>query len=350
MMVRYKSLTVISISLLLLSVVSGCSRSNKAPEEEEEESGSSKKTAELSWADGQAVLTLETTAQKRLGLVTEALPASAKRSEITAPAVILSVQDLLSSRNGYVAAHVQLAKSRGDADVARREYSRLKTLFEQNQNTSEKSLQSAEALSKARDADLTAAEQGLPLEEAAVRQEWGKVVTTWIMEDSIDLQQVLNQRRMLVQITLPSTENVKLPKIISLELPDSTRTGATLVSPVPRVDPRIQGKGYLYVVPSELDLAPGTNLLAHLAVGARMAGVVVPSSAVVWSEGKAWVYQQIAPDRFLQRPLAGNMPVENGYFVTRGLQAGDKVVTQGAQALLSAQALTQGGATVSDED
>ena len=352
MMVHHRSLT-LCISLLLLLVVSGCNRSaNKTSgeEEEEEQARPGKKPVELSWAEGQAVLTLETAAQKRLGLATEALPASARRSEITAPAAILSVQDLVSSRNGYIAAQVQLAKSRADADVARREYSRLKALFGQNQNTSEKSLQAAEAVSKARDADLTAAEQGIALEEAAVRQDWGEVVTKWIVEDSIDLQRVLNQRRTLVQITLPFAQKAELPKTISLELPDSARTEAALVSPVPRVDPRIQGKSYLYMGPSESGLAPGTNLLAHFAIGARMSGVIVPSAAVVWSEGKAWVYQQIAQNRFMQRPLATNLPVEDGYFVTSGLQAGDKVVTQGAQALLSTQSLTQGGGTVPDED
>jgi hypothetical protein len=37
----------------------------------------------------------------------------------------------------------QLQKSRVEADVGNTEYARLKTLFEQNQNISEKSLQSA---------------------------------------------------------------------------------------------------------------------------------------------------------------------------------------------------------------
>jgi hypothetical protein len=197
---------------------------------------------------------------------------------------------------------------------------------------------------------VTAAEQQIALEEAAVRQEWGKVVTKWIAEDSTELQQVLNQRQMLVQITLPSAENPELPKKISLELPDSTRTETTLVSPVPRADPRIQGKSYLYVASGESGLAPGTNLLAHLAVGARMAGVIVPASAVVWSVGKAWVYQQTAQDRFIRRPVATNLPVENGYFIARGLHAGDKVVTQGAQALLSEEALLRGGGGASDVD
>jgi hypothetical protein len=345
------NLLIAYVCFSVLIVSGGCNRSaNKDRGNEKEEAQPSKNPVELSWSDGQAVLTLEGGAQKRLGLATTALAASAKRSELTAPALILSVQDLVSSRNGYVAAQVQLAKSRADADVARKEYSRLRTLFGQNQNTSEKSVQAAEAVSKARDADLTAAEQGVALDEATVRQAWGEVITKWIVEDSTQLHQVFNQRRMLVLVTLISAEKVELPRTISLELPARARAEATFVSPVPRVDPRIQGKSYLYVGPSEPGLAPGTNLVAHLAVGTRMAGVVVPSAAIVWSEGKAWVYQQTGQDQFMQRPIATNLPVENGYFVANGLQGGDKVVTQGAQALLSAQALAQSGASVADED
>ena len=335
----HKSAT-LSISLLFLVVVGGCSRSGDTDEQAEEPN---RKPAELSWADGQAVLTLDTEAQKRLGLATATLSASVGRSEMTTPAVVLSVQDLLSSRDKYIAVHVQLEKARSEADVARKEYSRLKTLYEENQNISEKSLQSAEAASKARDADMGAGEQQLALQEAAIRQEWGSAVMRWIVEDSPEFQRVLSLRQKLVQITLPFGTNVAFPKAISLELPDGKRAEASRVSPLPKVDPRIQGMSYLYVGGAGSVIAPGTNLLAHLAIGGRMTGVIVPSSAVVWSEGQAWVYQQTAQDRFVQRPVATDTPFENGYFVTVGVRAGDKVVTQGAQALLSEEALVHAG-------
>lgn len=340
-------------SLMLVAVLAsgGCNRNAyKDLDDEEKTTPASKKPVELSWVEGQVVLKIEIAAQKRMGLATVTLASKAKRSEVSAPAVVLSVQDLVSSRNRYIATQLQLETIRADADVARREYSRQRTLFQQNQNTSEKALQSAEALSKARAAEVTATEQQLALEEAAVRQDWGRVVAKWIVEGSTELQQVLSQRQMLVQITLPSGENVELPRNISLELPDRTRTEARLVSPVPKLDPRIQGKSFLYLSTSRSGLAPGTNLLAHLTVGARKTGVLVPASSVVWSEGKTWVYQQTAPDQFVQRAIATDMPLENGFFVIAGLRSGDKIVTQGAQALLSAEALAQSGGTVADED
>jgi hypothetical protein len=93
------------------------------------------------------------------------------------------------------------------------------------------------------------------------------------------------------------------------------------------------------------------NLLAHLYVGNQMQGVIVPTSAVVWSEGKAWVYRQTASDRFTRRSVPTDIAVERGLFVAQGVSPGDRVVTQGAQALLSEELLLhgQGGGAI-DED
>ncbi len=107
----------------------------------------------------------------------------------------------------------------------------------------------------------------------------------------------------------------------------------------------------MYRTLAQPGLTPGVNLLAHLSVGNQMQGVIVPSSAVVWSEGRTWVYEQTASDRFTRRVVATDTPIEAGFFVAQGFSPGDRVVTQGAQALLSEELLLHsqaGGA--SDED
>jgi hypothetical protein len=82
-----------------------------------------------------------------------------------------------------------------------------------------------------------------------------------------------------------------------------------------------------------------------------MKGLIVPVSAVVWSEGKAWVYLQTAPDHFSRRVVHTGVPVEKGFFVTQGFTPGDRIVTQGAQALLSEELLLHGqGGGETDEN
>ncbi len=64
-------------------------------------------------------------------------------------------------------------------------------------------------------------------------------------------------------------------------------------------------------------------------------GVVVPDSAVVWLDGRAWAYLQKGRERFIRQEVATNHPVGKGWFVTKNFQVGDYVVVQGAQSLLS---------------
>ncbi len=336
-------------TLLALTFLGACQ--NRFDKDDTKRQAQPKKgPAQISFENGQAVLTLDTPTQNRLGLEVATLSAALTHAQVTLPAVVLSIQDLTTFRNGYVAAQAQLQKSRVEADVARKEYTRLKTLFEQDQNISEKSLQSAEGTLQANEADVRAGEQQLDLQGSVIRQEWGSVVAKWAVESSPDLQRIFDQREVLVQLTMPSDATFVAPKTISLEIPGATRTEGSLVSTFPRVDPRIQGRSFLYVAPAHLGLTPGVNLLAHLSVGSQMKGLIVPTSALVWSEGKAWVYQQTS-DRFARRAVATDIPVEKGFFVTQGLSAGDRVVTQGAQALLSEEMLLPGqGGGETDEN
>jgi hypothetical protein len=333
----------IAISCIVLSLLfMGACKERFERDEDKQQAQTGKRAAQISWESGQAVLTLDSPTQKRLGIETVILTRTATRAQVMAPAVVLSVQDLATLRNGYFAARTQLQKSRIEASVARKEYTRLKTLFEEDQNISEKSLQSAEGTLQANEADVRSAEQQLNLQGSVIRQEWGGVVATWVVNGSHDLDDIFNQRQVLVQMTLSASTPFEPPKTISLEAPAGARTQARFISPFPRIDPRVQGKSFLYLAAARPDLSPGVNLVAHLSAGQQMQGVVVPTSAVVWSEGKAWAYRQTAADRFVRRAVPTDTAVENGFFLTTGLSAGDKVVTLGAQALLSEELLLHG--------
>ncbi len=69
--------------------------------------------------------------------------------------------------------------------------------------------------------------------------------------------------------------------------------------------------------------------------GEPQTGVNVPRDAVVRFNGATWVYQQ-AEDGTLQRvEVALQHPMADGWFVRGPLKPQDKVVTRGAQQLLS---------------
>jgi len=344
-----RSFGLLITAFLMLTFLEACNRFDK--DDANRQAQTMKGPAPISVENGQTVLTLDTPTQNHLGLEVATLTATATHAQFTVPAVVLSVQDLTTFRNGYIATQAQLQKSRVAADVARKEYTRLKALFEQNQNISEKALQSADGTLQTNEADMHTGQQQLSLEESFARQQWGNIATKWAVDGSPEFQRLLDQREVLVQITMPSGETFAPAQSISLEITGAPRTTASFVSAFPRVDPRIQGRSFLYKALAQPNFTPGVNLLAHLSVGNQMQGVIVPTSAIVWSEGKAWVYQLTAPGRFTRRSVPSAIPVEKGFFVEQGFSPGDRVVTQGAQSLLSEELLLHGQAGgVSDED
>jgi hypothetical protein len=307
--------------------------------------------AKISFENGRAILTVDQQTQSRMGVEVATLTTIVTRAQVTVPAVVLSVQELATFRNGYVATMSQIEKDRVDVDVAQKEYARLKTLFESDQNISEKTLQSAEGSLRSFEADQHMAEQQLNLQASISEQQWGNVVAKWAIDGSPEFERVLGMRENLLQITLPFEQSYNASRTISVEIPGRTRTGATLISPFPRVDSRIQGRSFLYAASAQPEFTPGVNLVAYLAVGNSMRGVVIPGSAVVWSEGRGWAYVQTAPNQFSRRELATDAPVDNGYFVSVGFSAGTKVVSRGAQSLLSEESVLQGyGGGASDEN
>lgn len=61
----------------------------------------------------------------------------------------------------------------------------------------------------------------------------------------------------------------------------------------------------------------------------------MPTDAVVWWQGRAWIYVQRDPTLFARRELATDSPVPGGWFIAQGISPDQRVVTKGAQQLLS---------------
>ena len=298
--------------------------------------------AQISFENGEVILTMDEPAQKRMGIEVSALAGTSNRPQADVPATVLSAQELASFRNSYVSTLSQMEKNRVDMEVARKQYARAKSLFESEQNISAKVLESSEGSLRALETEQRAAEQQLQLQGAMAEQQWGSVVAKWAMDGSPELDRILGMHEVLIQVTFPFDQNYAAPKTILVEVPGRTRAEATLISPFPRVDPRIQGRSFLYSASAQPDFTPGVNLVSHLNVGNATRGVVVPASAVVWSEGKAWAYLQTAPKQFSRREIDTGSPVDAGYFVRSGFSAENKVVTKGAQSLLSEEAVLEG--------
>lgn len=295
----------------------------------------------VSVINGQTVVTLDASTQRRAGIAVETLRGVEMQRQVAAPATVLPVQDLATMRAAVVSDLASVQKAQVAVDASRKEYERLRALFKENQNASQKSVELAEAALNTNRASLLAAQQELEVQKMASVESWGSVVAAWIAGGSGQLAQALSHQELLVEVTLQPGSPAAAPRSVTLSAPGGHLVRAKYLSPYPRVDPRIQGISLLYEAGAYPGLAPGMNLVAHVGVGARVKGVLLPRAAIVWWQGQAWAYAQTAPTRFLREPVSTSEPAAAGYFETDGLKPGVMVVTRGAEELLTEEFRSQ---------
>jgi len=303
---------------------------------EEDEEEAVKAPSHVQKENERTVLRLSAATLAREGIRVEPVQQQTRRAELRGMAVLLPAGELAGLRNSYVAARARVARDELQIKVARSQYQRIKTLYQQNQNMSLKAMQDAQAAYGASQAQIEADEQEAELQLDTARQRWGPVVAGWIAENSRSLAELLQQRSYLAQVIFPPGEVAKPPGALSLSSPGNHLLPARLVGSLPQVNPQIQGVSFLYRVASQPGLAAGMNLVVFVPVGPLLRGSVVPETAVVWWQGKAWAYQETSNNTFARREVPTGNPLPSGYFVPGSAFAPNtKLVTAGAQALLS---------------
>ena len=176
---------------------------------------------------------------------------------------------------------------------------------------------------------------------------WGAELAS--RKDVADLVAALVSRdAVLVRIDLPSREPMALRGVhfAFADSPGDSIEGS-LVGAAPAVDEKLQGQGFLALVrPNRSGLAPGAFLTAVLELeGASTPAALVARSSVVRAEGKAWIYlQQGETGSYRRVEVSLDRATAAGWLVTRGAEAGDRAVVEGAQQLLSEEALADSAA------
>ena len=337
-----KSLLVIPIAivaagLLVFAFIQG--RAEFAKEKERE--APVKTPSRVATVGREAVVTIDKATLAKSGIALTALTANTSPLEQQAYAVVLQVQDLADARNSYAAAKAQLDKAKASVEVARKDYQRLNQLHNDDRNVSDKVFQAGAAALATEQANVQAAQVALQSTVSGVVQRYGEAIAGWLASDTPTLKRVLQQQEVLLQVTLPiEAAGVVPPKTIRVQAADNVFASATLVARSPRMDPRVQGISFFYVASGQV-LVPGMNVQAFLPTAREAAGVVVPQSAVVWWQGKSWVYVQRSPEHFARVEVAADQQVKNGFFVRGGPRPDDQVVTTGAQLLLSEEFRSQ---------
>jgi hypothetical protein len=99
-------------------------------------------------------------------------------------------------------------------------------------------------------------------------------------------------------------------------------------------DASVPGRSF-YTVFKGGSLGEGERLLAWTPVAGASEGVLVPEAAALIANGKYWCYIEEAAGTYVRTEFDPAVPVSGGYFVSQGLDAGDKVVIAAAGQLLA---------------
>jgi hypothetical protein len=292
--------------------------------------------------DGRTVIRLTPQTQAQEGISVSPVRLTSMRTQLRAAAVLLPASDLAVLRDNYVAARAKWQRDQVSLNIARTQDERITRLYQQNQNMSLKAMQDANATWRADKAQAEADQQDTELQLQTARQRWGSVIARWVADDAPALRLVLEQRAFLVQVIFPPDQIAEPPAKLSLALPGNRITAARLLGPLPQVNAQIQGVSFLYLASSRPGMAAGMNLSVLVPVGPLLRGSVVPESAVVWWQGKAWAYQESSDNTFTRREVPTDNPLRGGYFVPAPILAPQtRLVTVGAQALLSEEFRSQ---------
>ncbi|HEV2423852.1 MAG TPA: multidrug transporter [Terriglobia bacterium] len=311
------------------------------PQDTDDEEEAVKMPSRVSVTNGQTSISLDAATRQRMGVEVARVRTVDSTRQEPAAATVLATGSLVTLRNSYVAAGAQLQKAQAQLAVSNSEYERLQALYNENQNVSQKALEAARGAVQIDRASVDAAQKTLSTAASAAQQSWGGAVAGWVAGGSPLLASVLDQQSVLVQLTLPLGGSLQPPRRILLSTPGGSTATADYVSPFPQVDPRIQGVSELYVARAYPALEPAMNLLAHLPVGRRLHGVLIPQSAVVWWRGAAWVYQRVSDGHFVREAAPTDMPLSGGYFAGRNFTPETRLVVRGAQFLLSEEFRSQ---------
>jgi biotin carboxyl carrier protein len=141
----------------------------------------------------------------------------------------------------------------------------------------------------------------------------------------------------------PFDESAPTALIVPVGQEQQALVGQRLGLAAPTEYAAARGPVLLYrVTTAGLALRPGAAVMARVPTpGGQLAGVLVPRAAVVRLLGQAWAYVQTGAEEFARRELADAEFIGDAWFATRGFEAGQRVVTDGAQVLLSEELKAQ---------
>jgi hypothetical protein len=251
---------------------------------------------------------------------------------------VLDIQPLLAFRGRYRAARAEAVMARAGLALAQKNRLRLAGLYRE-QIVAGRTVAEAEAQYASEVARSLAADNRVEDIRDETVQSLGPELANLILDPPGSLlKDWIERRRVLLLISVPgsgmispATTTVRINRLAD----PVTAQRAELISRAPVTDDLTQGETFYYHAPSE-GLRSGMRLQVWIRTGGEViAGVRVPYSAIVWQDGKSWVYRYEGAHRYVRVEVSSHRDDGPDWLVSEGLRPGDSLVVRGAQTLLS---------------
>lgn len=283
-------------------------------------------------SDETSVTMPQETAKQNGITVVELQEASRSVSVTIGNATVVDVTDLVNAASQYAAALAQRDQAAAHLQASRATLDRLRALNADNHNVSDRAVQEAAAAAASDEANVRAANVSALAAEAAARQKWGATLAHGIISGAPWARQLAARESVLVEVAF--MDQAPVPDRIQINGAMGRPVVARHLAVSPRVDARLQKPVHDYIAPAA-DLPVGIITTVHNPLPSH--GVLMPKEAVVWNGPQALVFVEDRPGHYVQHPIDAPPALDGGGFLETSLKPGTRVVTTGAQQLLSEQ-------------
>jgi hypothetical protein len=151
------------------------------------------------------------------------------------------------------------------------------------------------------------------------------------------LTKVASGKLQLVRVTFPFGSLSNAPRQLSFTSLGSQDASSALNSSSiwnAPADASVPGRSLFALVPGS-QFSEGERVDASASVANAVTGSVVPSSAVVIYDGRAWCYVEDTTGHFERRAIDTQLNTQAGYLSDTAVKPGDRVAVSGSALLLA---------------
>jgi len=341
---RQKKIALYAAAACIVALLIWRGAGHKPGHASEEASDEGEKRAKrVSVENGTTIITIDRDARTNSGIIAGTAAPVVYQNDRSLYGIVRDPQPLRELRDHYAKSSVTLEEARLALAASRQTLERMKSPHAGEEGAARKDLSRSENRVRGDEENLRAARARFHALDLEARTQWGNGVVSWLRDHHEELDRVAEGKDLIIQIAAPADQLSSAPLTPArINAASDISVPIELISSVPLIDPISGTRNFFYFSPAAPGcLIPGMTITVHLPAGPEDQGVLIPESAVVWWEGKAWIYVQKDQNHFIRREISTGMPSPGGWFLARESAPGDSIVVQGAQLLLSEEFLSQ---------